>query len=469
MSKGDLTKLPIQFENAMKEILKDDYDSFIKSLSEPFYQGLRCNEMKLSPNKLQEISPYELEPVKWTDNGFYYSNDFQPAKHPYYHAGLYYIQEPSAMTPVSIFNIEPGDMVLDLCGAPGGKSTQLGAKLNNTGLLVCNDISASRAKAIVKNIEMFGIKNALVLSESPKKLESCYEGFFDKILVDAPCSGEGMFRKDKSMIKSFEDRGTSYYEEIQREILPSAQKMLKGGGYMVYSTCTFSLEENENMIKWFLNKYPNFELVNIPIEHGFEEGREGLTQTVRLWPHKLEGEGHFAALLRKREEEPLPKSRIMDYNNLLEKQLTDFLKFQEEVLNLEFDKNRLMLIEDKLYYLPEFMPDIKRLRVLRSGWLLGEIKKNRFEPSQAFASALKKDEVKNKIIFDVEDIRLIKYLKGETIILEANNTSNRTGELIDSKVDDGYYLVCVNDYPLGWVKKTGNILKNKYSVGWRWQ
>ncbi|PKM95758.1 MAG: SAM-dependent methyltransferase [Firmicutes bacterium HGW-Firmicutes-1] len=446
--------LPEQYKNKMKTLLEDNYEAYIASFDKVHYQGLRSNDIKIDPSTFLKIAPFQLEPIVWADNGFYYSNEEKPAKHPYYHAGLFYIQEPSAMVPASILPIQKGDKVLDLCAAPGGKSTQIGARLGNTGLLVSNDISPSRAKAIVKNIELFGIRNAIVLSEAPDKLVGYFEGFFDKVLVDAPCSGEGMFRKDSSMVKNWLEYGVSYYEAIQKEILPSAAKMLKPNGYMAYSTCTFSSEENEKMIEWFLNTNSNFELVDIESIDGFENGREGLTQTKRLWPHKIKGEGHFVALLHKIDDNPTSKYRPFSFEKTNEKQLSSYLDFEKDVLSCTLDKNRMIIIQDKLYLLPEHTPDLKGLRIQRSGWYLGEFKNYRFEPSQAFASGLYFEEIKKLITIPVVDHNVIKYLKGESLNLDA---------------PEGYNMVCVDDYPLGWAKKTGNILKNKYCAGWRWQ
>ncbi|PKM49889.1 MAG: SAM-dependent methyltransferase [Firmicutes bacterium HGW-Firmicutes-7] len=446
--------LPEQYQNKMKTLLKDDYKEYLASLDKPYYQGLRSNDLKIDPSTFFTLAPFQLEPILWTNNGFYYSREEHPAKHPYYHAGLFYIQEPSAMVPATILPIEKGDKVLDLCAAPGGKSTQLGARLGNTGLLVSNDISPSRAKAIVKNIELFGIRNSIVMSESPKKLESYFDGFFDKVLVDAPCSGEGMFRKDSSMIKNWLDYGVSYYEALQKEILPSAAKMLKPNGYMVYSTCTFSVEENEKMIEWFLKCNPNFELIDIDSYDGFENGLESLTQAKRLWPHRIKGEGHFVALLHKKDGNMPKEYHPFPFQKISEKQISTFFDFQKDVLNCQFDTNKMMIIQDKLYLLPSHTPDLKGLRIQRSGWYMGELKKYGFEPSQALASGLNINEINKMITLPVIDQNVIKYLKGESLNLDA---------------PEGYNMVCVDDFSLGWAKKTGNILKNKYCAGWRWQ
>lgn len=450
--------LPNKYIEKMKDLLENEYSDYEKSLDDERFYGLRSNDIKIDGKQFKEISPYKLEDIPWVNNGYYYSKNEQPAKHPYYHAGLYYIQEPSAMVPAQVLPINKGDKVLDLCAAPGGKSTQLGAKLNNTGLLVSNDISPSRANSLLKNIEMFGITNSIVTSESPERLERYFSGFFDKVLVDAPCSGEGMFRKEPSMVKNWETCGTSYYTDIQRQILPSAANMLKAGGYMVYSTCTFSPEENEQMIDWFLEEYRDFELVNISKENGLENGRpnwssgnKDLLKTARLWPHKIKGEGHFVALLRKNDGNG-SKVKPFDKKLLKEKDIIDYLNFEKEILGIRLDINRLGIINNKLYFLPEGMPDIKGLRVLRSGWFIGEIKKNRFEPSQAFASGLRSEDVNNSIRISADNIDVIKYLKGETL--------NRDG-------NDGYNLICVDRFPLGWAKKNRHMLKNCYQASWR--
>ena len=231
---SDKNWLPSKFIDEMKEMLGDEFDDFLASYDEDYYRGIRCNTLKITPSEFEKKVPFVSEKVDWVQNGYYTSEDEQPAKHPYYFAGLYYIQEPSAMMPASQLPVEPGDRVLDLCAAPGGKTTELGAKLKGEGVLVSNDISASRAKALVKNVELFGIKNAVVVSESPDKLAERLEGYFDKILVDAPCSGEGMFRKVHSIAKNWEQYGSQYYADIQRTVLPSAVKMLKPGGMSLF-------------------------------------------------------------------------------------------------------------------------------------------------------------------------------------------------------------------------------------------
>ncbi|MDI9488797.1 MAG: RsmB/NOP family class I SAM-dependent RNA methyltransferase, partial [Bacillota bacterium] len=232
--------LPRLFEDRMRNLLGDEYEEYLKCYHKPYYGGIRVNTLKLSPEEFENLCPFSIKKIPWIPNGYFYDTNEQPARHPYYYAGLYYIQEPSAMTPASLLPVKPGEKVLDLCAAPGGKSTELGAKLQGKGLLVSNDISNSRAKALLKNIELFGIKNAYVLSESPNRLAEHFPQYFDKILVDAPCSGEGMFRKSPSIMKNWEQYGVDYYNKLQKEIIIYAAKMLKPGGMMLYSTCTFS-------------------------------------------------------------------------------------------------------------------------------------------------------------------------------------------------------------------------------------
>ena len=286
-------QLPKIFLEEMQELLKEEFPAYIKSFEDESVQGIRVNTEKISVEEFQRLAPFELEPVPWTDNGFYVRQKDQVSRHPYYFAGLYYVQEPSAMLPAATLNAQPGDAVLDLCAAPGGKATELGGRLGRKGILLANDISHSRAKALLKNLELAGVGNLMVSSALPENLEAEYAGFFDKILIDAPCSGEGMFRKDPAMLKSYAEHGPQYYAKIQREILKSAVPMLKPGGKMVYSTCTFSRLENEETIRWILEDYPDMRLVPL--------GKDGV---LRLFPHRVKGEGHFTARVCRKIFEP---------------------------------------------------------------------------------------------------------------------------------------------------------------------
>ena len=462
-----MIKLPEKFENKMKELLQDEYDDYLQCYDEPRYYGLRVNTNKISVEDFLKIAPWPLTPVPWIPNGFYYDGDkIQPSKHPYYFAGLYYLQEPSAMTPASRIPVEPGERVLDVCAAPGGKATELGAKLKGEGVLIANDISNSRARGLLKNLELFGIGNMMVISEEPGKLVEYFPEYFDKILIDAPCSGEGMFRKDKKMVKAWEEHGPEFFSKLQRSIITQAAAMLKPGGMILYSTCTFDPLENEKTVEYLLETCPEFKICDMEGYEGFCEGipkyvedhSEEYRKTVRIFPHKMQGEGHYLALVkkgddnteRKNEKTAKPKSGAKK----LPEELEQFLK----ELAWDVDKSRLDIREERVYYMPENLPMLKGVRFLRSGLLLGEVKKNRFEPSQALAMCLKKEEYPRILDFPVSDDRVIKYLKGETLDVED----------ITSRKEKGWYLVCVDGYPLGFGKLANQTLKNKYLPGWRW-
>lgn len=457
-------ELPITFVHKMKEMLGEAYDSYVESFATEAYQGLRVNTSKISVEDFLKISPFQLKPVPWCKNGFYYDKKDKPAKHPYYFAGLYYIQEPSAMTTASLLPIEPGDIVLDLCAAPGGKSTELAAKLNGSGLLITNDISNSRAKALLKNIEVFGVGNVLVTSEAPNTLSKRFPCFFDKILIDAPCSGEGMFRKQNNMIKAWEHNGVDLFVDLQRSILKEAIRMLKPGGMLIYSTCTFSKEENEQSIEYLLSLDERLHLVSLPFIDGFDEGHPEwgttnnpeLKKCRRLWPHRIEGEGHFVALIQKESNEEV--SGADEYIFSKEKISKEAKEFIDQ-LDYPFDKTRLDVQKERIFYIPKEMPNVRGLRILRCGLYMGDMKKNRFEPSQSLAMFLKENQFPNTLQLSIDDERVVRYLKGETIEVTTQE---------EEKLKSGICLICVEKYPLGFGKLGNGMMKNKYLPGWRW-
>ncbi len=453
--------LPDKFKNNMIELLGEDFPSYEACLDKPMYHGIRVNTAKISVDDFLKIAPFSLKPIPWCPNGFYYDETVdKPSKHPYYYAGLYYIQEPSAMTPASVLPISEGERVLDICAAPGGKSTELAARLKGSGILISNDISASRAKALLKNLEVFGVANSLIVSEAPYKLAQRFPEYFDKILIDAPCSGEGMFRKSQSMITAWENNGNELFVNLQHEILAEVVKMLKPGGMLLYSTCTFSPLENEQSIEYLLSLDEDLSLCEFNKYEAFDNGHpawgntgnETLTRAARLWPHKIEGEGHFVCLVKKAGESS-SASNFGTYKvskTKLPKEAEDFF----DKINGFYDKSRFEVAGDKLYYIPDTFPEVKGLRILRCGLYLGELKKNRFEPSQSLAMNLTMDQFDNITNLSSDDDRVIKYLKGETI--DANE---------DAK--NGWTLVCVDSYPLGFGKIGNGIIKNKYLPGWR--
>lgn len=451
-------RLPEEFMERMRELLgEEEMARYLASFDEERVYGLRVNTLKITPEEFASRTSMELESVPWIPNGFYYKGEERPSKEPDYYAGLYYLQEPSAMTPASRLPITPGDRVLDLCAAPGGKSTELGARLKGRGVLVSNDISNSRAKALLKNLELWGIANLYVTSEEPGKLADTYGAYFDKILIDAPCSGEGMFRKDADMVKSYRERGPKYYAEVQKEIADQAVRLLAPGGMMLYSTCTFSECEDEDVIRYLLANHMEMELVELPLFEGASDGI-GLHGCLRLFPHKIRGEGHFMALLQKKASDSVERSQTGNTGSVktvkLPESLTDFLA----LIDRSFDRSRILIKNDFVYYLPEGTVPEKNLRYLRTGLFLGELKKNRFEPGQALAMALKPTEFKQTVSWRRDDERIIRYLKGETLTLNP-----------DEAPVNGWCLVCMEDFPLGFAKGAGMTLKNKYYPGWRWQ
>lgn len=463
-------KLPSAFTEKMRDILGEEYQDFLDSYDQSRHYGLRVNTAKISTEEFERLAPFHLTPIPWVENGYYYEEQDQPSRHPFYFAGLYYLQEPSAMTPASRLEILPGERVLDLCAAPGGKATELGARLKGTGVLVANDISASRARALLKNVEIFGISNSFLLNEAPARLAEPFEGFFDKILVDAPCSGEGMFRKEPEVAKVWSEGKPQACAKQQKEILLQAARMLRPGGKLLYSTCTFSPEENEQVIQFLLDACPDFSLLEIEGYEGFEPGRPelaggnpGLQKCVRIWPHKMGGEGHFLALLKKeaassqegkygREKPAKNGGRILltrQERQLLEEFLAD--------VSMKLERSRIEVRQSQAYYLPD-LPNIgKGLAFVRNGLYLGELKKGRFEPSQAFAMALGKEGYVSLVDLPWSDERIMRYLRGETIQVED----------LSVKRKKGWQLVCVNGYPLGWGKLVNGLLKNKYLSGWR--
>ncbi|MDD3277475.1 MAG: RsmB/NOP family class I SAM-dependent RNA methyltransferase [Lachnospiraceae bacterium] len=458
-------KLSEEYKASMKEQLKEEYQAYEQSFAHPVHNGLRVNEAKLSSMEYRKISPWQFREIPWLDQeGYYYEDGCSPAKHPHYYAGLYYLQEPSAMTPAHILPVVPGDHVLDLCAAPGGKATQLGAKLHGQGFLLANDISNSRAKALLKNLELQGISNIFVTSEKPQKLCKTYESFFDKILLDAPCSGEGMFRKDPKMAAHWEQEGPEAYALRQKELLFEAWDMLKPGGMLLYSTCTFSVKENEEVIAALLEKQSDAVICIIPEYEGFapgiaEQSHPELTRCVHIYPHRMEGEGHFLCMLKKQESTETRKHYETEANKPGSLTLPPEAKEFLSEVSMDFSEGYYYLLDQQLYFLKNDMKPQKGIRYLRTGLLLGKCEKKRFEPSQALAMALQSREYPACIRLKSEDERVVRYLKGETIDLGG----------VELLTGHTWQLVCVDGYPLGWGKLQNGCLKNKYYPGWRWQ
>ncbi len=465
-----MINLPEEFSERMRVQLGEEYETFQTCYEEEGYAGLRVNTRKISVDDFLKLTPFHLTPVPWTDNGFYYRREEAVTRHPHYYAGLYYIQEPSAMLPASALPINEGDMVLDLCAAPGGKATELSSRLRRKGLLVANDASASRAKALLRNLTVWGAENCCVTAETPQRLLESFGCFFDKILVDAPCSGEGMFRRDAGLIDSWRERGPEHYAALQKEILSCAVRMLRPGGYLLYSTCTFSEAEDEEAVEATLRRYPGLELCDIPMQEGFLHGRAPCEKSVRLFPHRVKGEGHFAALFHKRADGEYDTECISDCRKEGQRsrktnpakagltedmpvEVSEFFTLLPERLRRGYGYRQMgeQCLLVPLCGLPQ------GLRYLRTGILAGIRKRGRFEPSQALAMLLDVDSFSNVLNLSSKDMRATRYLKGETIDLDSG----------DPAVKNGWTLVCADGFALGWGKCADGRIKNKYYPGWR--
>ena len=427
--------LPEEFLERIKLQLGEEYPAFLASLERPRAGALRFNPLKGEKPQL----PFAEDAVPWEENGYYYNAESRPGLHPYHEAGVYYLQEASAMSAVALLQPQPGERICDLCAAPGGKTTQIAGKMAGEGFLLCNEINPKRAKILSRNIERLGVANALVTNEHPGTLAERFSGYFHRVLVDAPCSGEGMFRKEEAAVTDWSVETVQMCANRQREILSSAAKLVRPGGRLVYSTCTFAPEENEETVEAFLQAHPEFspEAVEAP---WFTQCGVGM---FRLWPHTLLGEGHFVAVLRKGETE-IPEISIPQGQKL--PQL--WQGFAKE-MGICLPEGKAVQFGQSLYWAPAEMPDIGKLKVLRPGLELGELKKDRFQPAHALAMWLK--ETKTMQDYPAESREITAYLHGETV------PSSRTG----------WCLVTADGYSIGWGKGDGKVLKNHYPKGIR--
>lgn len=435
-----------EFLFRIKSLLGDDFDEFLKFYENENYKGLRVNTLKCSAEKLKTLVDFELVNTPFCKEGFYIPSDVTSlGNSPLHHCGAFYIQEPSATSAVEMLGVEKNDFVLDLCAAPGGKSTQIGAKLQGTGLLWSNEIVRNRANILLSNIERMGISNAVVSNCHPDILCNELQGKFDKVLVDAPCSGEGMFRKNSDAQNEWSVEHVKSCAQRQLMILNSAKNALKEGGVMVYSTCTFSQEENEDVITQFLSENPDFELEDA----GIDFGRKTLEYACRIFPMDG-GEGHFAARLRKKGE---GYGSIIPYKNnqKIDDKVWDF--YDSLFVDRPFGDN-LTLVGEKIIILPEnYNRNIKNTGIIRAGIILGEIVKNRIEPHHSVFMAAQKNECRSAVDFDLTSDEIQKFLHGEEIA-------------VPSEVK-GYTAVCVNEITVGFGKASNGRLKNKYPKGLR--
>ena len=427
--------LPQEFLDRMKKQLGEEFPAFLESLERPRAVALRWSPRCGEPPHMD----FQRQRIPWEPLGWYYDPEARPGLHPYHEAGAYYLQEASAMAPVALLDPQPGEFILDLCAAPGGKSTQIAGRLRGEGFLLCNEYSPKRAKILSRNIERLGIANALVTNETPDSLAKRLPGFFDRVLVDAPCSGEGMFRKEEAAVTDWSQETVEMCARRQEEILDAAAQLVRDGGLLVYSTCTFAPEEDELAVEAFMGRHPEFapEAVDAP---WFAPGPNG---SFRLWPHKLLGEGHFAAVLRKMGMEA--PERDLPAGEHLPKLWTEFARD----LGIRLPAGKAVLFGDTLWWAPEGMPDIRRMKVLRPGLELGVLKKDRFEPAHALALWL--TECKRSVTLDPEGQEIKAYMHGETI----------------PGTEKGWTLIKCGAYPMGWAKGDGRVLKNHYPKGLR--
>ena len=478
-----MMNLPIEFEKKMKAFLGDEWDDFLYSYDNNRFQALRFNTLKVQSHEeimriLKVLGISSDKRVSWANEAYYFDENVRPGKHPYHEMGLYYIQEPSAMSAAALLAPKPGMRVLDLCAAPGGKSTQLATYLGDSGLLVSNEINTQRSRILSQNIERMGIKNAIVTNEDSFVLASHFPGFFNAIQVDAPCSGEGMFRKLPEEIEQWSMENVAICAARQKEILDNAAVMLKPGGTIVYSTCTFSKEENEDVIEYFLERHPDFTLEEME----------------RFWPHKVDGEGHFVAKLvrrgsvnelgadydvcedscnkvedtglkvdRKTKKNKNSKNRKNETKPALTKENMKLLsEFLDETISEDvaawIKNSRLVMFGEQLYRLPDMEVDIKGLKVQRAGLHIGEFKKQRFEPSHSLALALKLNDAKNLVKLTCDNPQTIGFFNGQSVVLSDEQTA---------ECKKGWALVCVDGYTAGWGKVNGTQVKNHYPKGLR--
>jgi NOL1/NOP2/sun family putative RNA methylase len=460
-----MADIPPQFLARMKRMLGNEYGRFLDSYDEPSSVGLRVNTLKLSPEAFQAISPYSLNSVPWSPAGYLLAPGSRPGKHPYHAAGLYYIQDPSAMAVGELMAAQPGEFVLDLAAAPGGKATHLAALMGGEGILVANDIHPRRVRDLCNNLERWGARNVVVTNETPSRLADHFGPTFDRVLVDAPCSGEGMFRKEPASCHEWTPNLVESCAHRQDAILEDAAKLVRPGGLMVYATCTFAPQENEGTVTRFLDQHPEFNLVEPVRFPGFATGRgdwlggdvlkSGIEQTVRLWPHHAPGEGHFIAILQRDEGIPgMGAAREPWSHKGIPSEAEEYFQaFCEEHLTVDPALDSLALLGKYFYRIPHGLPDLKGLRVVHWGWWLGTLKVKRFEPSHALALGLLAGDARQCFDLSADDLRALSYLHGE---------------VLPAPGPDGWVLITVDGFPLGWGKRVRGRIKSHSPKWLRW-
>ena len=446
----------------MRALLGPEADAFFGSLTGSAHVGLRVNTLRCSPEAFEKLSPWPLEPLPWCESGFLLdAPDARPGLHPLHRAGVYYLQEPSAMAVAEAVGPKPGERAIDLAAAPGGKATQLASLMGNEGLLVANEVTGSRVRALGENLERCGVRNTLITQESVAKLAERWGATFDRVLLDAPCSGEGMFRKSEEALAQWSDYLVQSCAARQDGLLSEAARLVKPGGTLVYSTCTFAPEENEAVVDEFLGEHPEFCLEPLRLP-GAQPGRPDwlttpnpeLSKTAHFWPHLSPGEGHFIARLR-RTDGPETRAKFAAFAPLPRQANTLWETFVSETFARNPVQDVPMTLQgDNLYAPPETLPDLAGLRTLRPGLWLGTLKKNRFEPSHSLALALMKPDLTRvrtlELPPDAPD--LTRYLRGD---------------VLDTPGPNGWLIVTVSGFALGWGRRVQGTIKNFYPKGLR--
>ena len=429
---------PIFLKRLETQLGAKEFSLFVKVMNDPAVAGIRIHKGEtLYQDKLGLKIP-------WHQLGYYVDSHFYDGHHPYHHAGAFYFQEPSAMIAVPLLDIQSDDIVLDLAAAPGGKSTDIASHLGPDGLLIANDIDAKRAQILMHNVERMGLSEVIVTQHDPQHLPVLLPHYFDKILLDAPCSGEGMFRKDAGAIANWSPEHVETCAVRQEHLLEIAVKLLKPGGRIVYSTCTFSPQENEQLIQSFLTKHREFTLINPT----FGEAKTTHGFGAKLWPHQIQGEGHYVVALQHQGEKP---SRMTFTHKMRNPQEAPWVRFAESTLKTK-DIEPNFAFEERLFMIPKKYQFHRALHTLRAGVFMGEVDKNIFYPSHHLAHVLTLDQVNQSINFSPKDSQLLQYLRGEEL---------------PTQCEDGWVLIAVDGMSLGWGKASKGRLKNHYPKGLR--
>ena len=455
-----MNTLPEAYIAQMKRLLGEaGFFAYEQALTQPVTRALRVNLLLCPDGSLPCPVEGVGEAVPWAKGCYFIDGDARPGLSPLHEGGLFYLQEPSALSAVSVLAPQPGERVLDLCAAPGGKSTQIAGLMQGRGLLVCNEPVPARAQILSRNVERMGVRSAVVTSAMPAQLAPRFPAFFDRILVDAPCSGEGMFRRQIEARDEWSAGSPRGCADRQLEILEEAAKMLAPGGALVYSTCTFNDTENEGVLARFTAAHPEFALEAFELP-GLPSGSRGY---VHLYPHEIRGEGHFVSLLRKspdapgaQEPEEKPRRAVKPARGRGEqaKKAQQPALAMPDVLAPGISFDRLHAAGDSLWALPEGLDDLSRLdglRVLRMGLLLAHAEGKRVEPDHALAMALTPCEAARTA--ELDEAQALAYQAGEALPL---------GEL-----PPGYTLLTHCGVSLGFGKQAGGVMKNHYPKGLR--